>query len=398
MKQRFKSVKKRKRRRSLRASRWCPYIILGSAVAGILAFIALILFVALPYFLPLIGIEYRAPFSPDPTPAPTVKPSPTPHPIASFDPESGQTEIVLSGENEYRWIADPYFYNDTMLFTGGKLVDNKLIMEALLQYDVTAGSVTRLPYKPEYTHILFPAFNERWLVYLDGKADGGGAIMVVDREQDDAKPKKLKDVYVGQPVLLLDGDYLCWMERTGTRMDKLFVCDLSTFESTALQMFNNSEYGTSLPHIVNGVIIWADADYNTSGKGEATSAINYITVADSKIYSYSPGTYVHDPKRCGNQFIWMDGLHGPQTSLYYSTSGGEPVKVESGVVDFGVGSDFIIYSKNETIWAYMFETRERYRITPERERVQLLGVSGDCVMWMDVTSRERDILKFTTIP
>ena len=28
----------------------------------------------------------------------------------------------------------------------------------------------------------------------------------------------------------------------------------------------------------------------------------------------------------------------------------------------------------------------------------LLGVSDDYVVWMDVTSRERDIVKFTKIP
>lgn len=35
---------------------------------------------------------------------------------------------------------------------------------------------------------------------------------------------------------------------------------------------------------------------------------------------------------------------------------------------------------------------------PERENTQFLGVSGGYVMWMDVTSRERDIIKYALPP
>ena len=39
---------------------------------------------------------------------------------------------------------------------------------------------------------------------------------------------------------------------------------------------------------------------------------------------------------------------------------------------------------------------------PETDKIvrmsQLLGVSGDYVIWMDVTSRERDIVKYVKIP
>ena len=58
----------------------------------------------------------------------------------------------------------------------------------------------------------------------------------------------------------------------------------------------------------------------------------------------------------------------------------------------------MVYSKAETIYVYVFEDAASYRITPEGEKAQFMGVSGDVAFWMDVTSRERDIMKFAPIP
>lgn len=82
----------------------------------------------------------------------------------------------------------------------------------------------------------------------------------------------------------------------------------------------------------------------------------------------------------------------------YSKNEGEPVKIAEGVVEFGLGSHFVVYSKDEAIWAYMFDNGRTYRISAEQELAQFLGVSDDRVSWMDVTTRARDIVKFAAIP
>ena len=46
----------------------------------------------------------------------------------------------------------------------------------------------------------------------------------------------------------------------------------------------------------------------------------------------------------------------------------------------------------------MFDNRRTYRISSDQEQAQFLGVSDDKVMWMDVTTRARDIVKFAAIP
>ena len=72
--------------------------------------------------------------------------------------------------------------------------------------------------------------------------------------------------------------------------------------------------------------------------------------------------------------------------------------VEAGVVQFGMGKDFLAYSKDEAIYLYRFDNKKSYKLSGEYEKAQFMGVSDSHVIWMDVTTRERDILKYSEVP
>ena len=80
-----------RRRRSLKSTIWGPILALSATIIGVAGIIAAIVFVGLPRLLPLIGIDYRAPFAPTPTPSPTPRPTPTPNPMELFDAEGAET-------------------------------------------------------------------------------------------------------------------------------------------------------------------------------------------------------------------------------------------------------------------------------------------------------------------
>ncbi|MCE5236498.1 MAG: hypothetical protein ABFC62_08700 [Clostridiaceae bacterium] len=398
MKQRRNRRKTRRRRGSFRASNWFPFAMLFLSVAGILGVAALVVFVGLPKVLPYLGVEYRAPFLPAPTPSPTPAPTPTPNPMDSFNPMDAQSEVIFDGSTSYTWFGDPYFYKGTLLISAGKVVDTKATMTSLYFYYPDKGrTAEELPYQLKNKHFMYARFNDDWIVYLDAKLDGGGFVTVVDRSEPGAAPIIIKEVFAGQPELMLDGNYLAWTERTGSKMDKLFVCDLKSRETTTVQMFNNNVYGQSKPSLRNGVLIWADPD--EAAAGATTSAICSVALNGSPtVKTYRPGTFVHDPQGDGTYTAWLDGCHGPDTRLYYCKGNGSAVEVDSGVVDFGLGGGFVAYSKESAIYVYKFGERKAYRITPEKELAQFLGVSDGKVLWMDVTTRERDIVKFAPIP
>jgi len=196
---------------------------------------------------------------------------------------------------------------------------------------------------------------------------------------------------------MLDGDNIAFMDRTGTKREKLFVFDLTTMESTVMEMFPGTVYGQSKPSLFKRRLLWADS---ATAEGESDlSSINYIDLSSSVISSYSPGTFVHDPKSNGAYTAWLSDVHSSASQLY-AVRGltGKPLLIDSGVVDFGIGSSFVAYSRGESIYVYMFETKKIYRLTSDYEYAQFLGVSDDYVLWMDVTTRERDIVKFVVIP
>ena len=279
-------------------------------------------------------------------------------------------------------------------------------------YDAQTQSAQRLPISPQNVHFMFPKFNDSWLVYLDANLDGGGAIMAVDLTADTMTPVKVKDIYVGQPEPMLDGNYVAFMDRTGTKKEKLFVFDLTTMESTVVEMFSGTVYGQSKPSLQDGRLLWAEPS-STQGDSDL-SCIRYMQLGEVAPQSgiggngiYTPGTFVHDPKHSGKYTAWLSDVHSSGTQLYGVVDlMGDPFLIDSGVVDFGIGTDFVAYSRTdasvspatEAIFLYMFETNSIYRLTQDYESAQLLGVSGEYVIWMDVTSRERDIVKYVKIP
>ena len=403
----YRRARKIRRRRSVKQSNWWPFLLMGAVVIGLLALAALVAYFVLPKAADWLGFHYRAPFLPTATPSPTPRPTPTPHPITFYDPAEHAQEVVFDGYSDYKWFADPFVYNGKMVLSAGQIdpSDKQVHMLHLYWFDTATRKAERLPLSLQYAHFMFPKFNAKWLVYLDAKLDGGGALMAVDLTADALRPAKIKDIYVGQPEPMLDGDYVAFMDRTGSKREKLFVCDLNTMESTVVEMFPGTVYGQSKPCLQGGRLLWADPA-NAEGDSDL-SRISYMAITASTISTYAPGTFVHDPKSSGKYTAWLSDVHSSGTQLYgVADLAGEPTLIDSGVVDFGIGSDFVAYSRSDasvtpsaqSIFLYMFETGGIYRLTHDYESAQFLGVSGDYVLWMDVTSRERDIVKFAVIP
>ncbi|MBQ2517941.1 MAG: hypothetical protein II536_03840 [Clostridia bacterium] len=419
MKKRFRRKRYKGRRRSLSASNWGPLVKLLLCVFGVLAAAALLTLLVMIVLESVFHVD--TPLPPDgvvakvtklftkgedilvttPTPYYTPEPTPTPHPMESYSPEGEEKEVVIPADMQYYWFGDPYFYGDKMLFTGGRIVGDNVQMCGLLEYDPEVGAVKELPVKLTNTHFIYPVFNDEWLVYLDANKKGGGNICAVRMDDLGSTPAVVKTVYVGQPEIRLDGHYISWVERTGTNRDKLFVCDLETMETAVVAQFSSSSYGTSAPYMSDGTLIWAAEGTERYEDGRVSGVIKHIDLESSAIRDISVDTYVHDPEYNGRYYAWLDAHHSENSTLYVAQAAEgntlTPVRAAEGVVDFFIDENFIAYSVDEVIYVYMFNSGESYRITPERELAKLLGAGDGYVMWMDVTTRERDVLKYARI-
>ena len=399
--------------KSFRSGSLSPLLKLLGAVFGALAGIAVlvfgVMFVLEAFFkvdtpLDASGIigrfagKINAPLIETPSPVPTAEPTPTPHPMANFDPAVFQRELVLPGELNYPWLADPCSYGSSVICSAGKLSDGKVKLEKLVSFeltsDYTVGDVSELDIKPLNDHLLYPVYNDKWLVYFDANYSfGGGEIRCIDRSDPSSSPKTIKTVYVGQPEINLDGDYIAWIERTGSEREKIFICDLSTEETAVVDFFDNQASGSSMPHLSNGKLIWSAPAFMND------SSVKTLDIKTGSLSEFRPGLFVHDPEYNGEYYAWLDSPHGDNTKLYCSDGASGSFEIAEGVIEFCIYMSCIIYSKGDAVYMYEFGGGETYRLTAENESAQLLGVSeSGVIFWTDVTSRERDIIKYMRCP
>lgn len=375
------------RRRSIMSTAAGPWVMIGACAAGVVAVVLLVVLVVIPYFN-----------APAQEPAPTVleeQPAETPAPHLVQITELGalQTELSLS----QRYVSSPWFCGEKMVFSAGTDEAGSPKMAGIYVYDsAEGGAPEQLNISLENDDFFSLRMNEKWIVFLDGKRQGGGLIKAYDRES--GRVSLIKECFAAQPVLSLMDDLVVWTERTGTYMDKLYAYDLTSGEEVTLATFENNRYGQSDPSAANGEIIWAEAE-GAQQEGEAPKSVIRALRTDGsgEIASFSAGSYVHDPVTNGRDWAWMDSDHGEGAKLYVSKNRGEPFVLAENVLAYGISEEFVAYQQGDSIYVYFFADGYEQIITPARELVQLVGVSDGKVLWYETGVSSRDVLKFAPV-
>ena len=350
---------------------------------------------AFPMVMNGLGIEWPPPTPTPPTPKP--KPTPTPHPMELVELTELQKELVPYADAKY--ICDPFRFENRIIYAGGQ-DEHGPRYHTLYLYNIETRDNTPIQGIEKVNDDFFqPQMNEKWIVVLDQKMSGGGLIKVVDRERNQSFTAK--EYYDGKPMITLSGNRICWMERTGSGMDKIYLYELQTRETVTLDMFDKTVFGQSDVFMNEDEMVWAQYGTNAaSSSNDVQGAIAYIRLDApvKKIDTYQPNMYVHDPKTNGEIRIWSDQNHGPNPTLYKSVDGALPVKVDENVNGYGIGDDFIAYSKDEVIYVTGWGSRDYTRpISLNGERCIFAGVSNNTVFWYVTGISDRDILKYAEI-
>ena len=323
--------------------------------------------------------------TPIPSPTPTPRPSPTPQPgmdrtIYGVDLSRVQHEILIP---EYQYATDFSVLGDTIYFAvGNYTADGTAAFTRLILYDTVAQHATYLPLELTYKSIRHPQMNEKWIVYLDALASGGGQIRVYDRRTKESRI--LKTVHLGLPVLALWENTAFWVERTGTSRDKLFGCDLTTGESVTLELFENTDAGISAVSAADGKL------YYVSGAG----TLRTLDLKTGERTEEHFGVTVHDPKSDGKIVVFLTGYHGEDSTLVYVDEKGELTTVAEGVTNFALADGAIVYGELDRTYVYFLDDGATFNLTRPSESAMFLGAGGDFAIWMDVTWRDRDIIEY----
>jgi len=367
-----------------------PWILLGFWVALIASAVLAVVFLVIPMFTEITENE------PAPTMMPSERPadSPAAHDIQTTELGALQKEISPG----VRYVGATCSFDGVLAYSGGVDENGDPLLKNIFLVDLSdPENPGQLPVTAERQDIFSLDMNDAWLVFTDGSRAGGGLIKAFNRKTGEVVA--VKEYYAGQPVLSLSGDFLAWTERTGTYMDKLYLCDLNTLEYVTVATFEGSRYGQSKPSARNGQLIWAEADPSAPQDGPAKSVIRYVDLdgGTGQIGTYQANTYVHDPVTNGRDWAWIDADHGAGARLYLSLNGSEPLLIADEVLTYGITDTFLAYNRRNSIYVYFLSDGYEQIVTPASESAMLANVSSDKVIWFETGILSRDVLKYAAI-
>ena len=140
-------------------------------------------------------------------------------------------------------------------------------------------------------------------------------------------------------------------------------------------------------------MIFADADAQNPG----SSLIRTILLADNSRWDFAAGSFVHDPKSAGDRWAYLSGNHDENSDLYVSVGGGAAKRVASGVIDFDITPSSVVFSRDETVYAYVFADDKTYVISETGTNAQFVMAGGSYAIWRDMSDPAQTLWKYLRV-
>lgn len=373
-----------RRRLNLDATSFGPVLKLIVALALLAVFVLLIVFVAVP--LVSAKINSGTPlFGSTPT-IETAKATAKPvNPILT-----NEVATVQYGEGYGlpTAVVDPSVSGGEMLFATGA---SETACDRLVRLDPVLGAFVNIEIPLLNDTIRYPVENADVILYADCKTTGGGSIVRLDKATGETAV--LSEFALEAPKLSFEAPYAVWTEHTGEASAKLIVCDIISGELVTLAVFANSPYAESEPSIKSGQVIYADADETSPGN----SLIRTVLLSDNSRWDFSAGSYVHDPKSAGDRWAYLSGNHDGSSDLYVTVGGAAATRVARGVIDFDITPTCVVFSRDETVYAYVFSDNKTYVVSETGTNSQFVMAGGDYALWRDMTNPDLPLWKYIKV-
>ena len=213
---------------------------------------------------------------------------------------------------------------------------------------------------------------------------------VYDRET--AEFRTIKEYAYAMPKLSLSGDYLAFLQQAGETTDRLYVCNLRTGETVTPKVFEGAVDASGGAHLNGTVLTYAVGYY----EGDLLkSRVTTLDLSSGAEESYDWDRLVYSPMRSGKYIAFLSSASGAPDDVYLSENGAQPQLLASDVTNLRMGDGFLAYTKEDAVYAYVFETGKSYRMNTTVSKALLASVCGRSVCWYDVTSySDVDIVKY----
>lgn len=372
-----------KRRMNLDATSYGPLIKLAIALVILAAIVLVAVFVAVP----LISARVNTAATDGNTPAQTTLKQ-TASPVNAILTNEVKTVQFGDGYGLPTAVVDPSVYGEEILFATGA---DENSCDSLVRLNPATGAFTNIAITRINDTLRYPVESADVILYADCKTAGGGSIVRLDKATGETAV--LAEFAQDMPKLSLESPYAVWTERTAGTTAKVMVCDVTTGELLTLAVLTGSAYAESAPSIKSGQVIFADADAQHPGQ----SLIRTVLLADNSRWDFAAGSFVHDPKSAGDRWAFLSGNHDESSDLYISVGGAAAKRVASGVIDFDITSTCVVFSRDETVYAYVFADDKTYVISETGTNAQFVMAGGDYALWRDMSDPAQTLWKYLKV-
>lgn len=374
-----------RRRLNLDATSFGPVLKLVVALFLLVVFVLLVVFGLVPFLK--AKLQSGAPLFGGNTPS-AVTAKVTAAPVNPILTNEVKTVQYGEGYGLPTAVVDPSVFDSEILFATGS---SESACDRLVRLNPETGAYVNIDIPLLNDTIRYPLENETMILYADCKTAGGGSIVRLDKATGDTTV--LSEFAMEAPRLALEAPYAVWTERTDETTAKLMVCDVTSGELLTLAVFTNSPYAESDPSIKSGQVIYADADSANAG----SSLIRTVLLADNSRWDFSTGSFVHDPKSAGDRWAYLSGNHDGNSDLYVSIGGAAATRVAKGVIDFDITPTCVVFSRDETVYAYVFSDNKTYMLNETGTNAQFVMAGGDYALWRDMTDASVPLWKYIKV-
>ncbi len=299
---------------------------------------------------------------------------------------------IMTGNSGYTIKNDPYMDGDTIIFSTDTDKSDGLFLNTVVLYDTLDETFSELPgVEKKYDNIIETKLSGNWAVWVDSLALGGGRICGYDLAEQEMFV--IKEYAYAIPEISLSGDRLAFMQVAGEESQRLYLYDLETRENATIRLYDTAEKECGAVSLSATDMVWAE--FSTGNR----SYVQRLLLGGDEATFDNPdfGESAFGPKTNGRDIAFCTSRIPQNGDLVLSMNGDVPVKIGEGVNAYEIGTDWVVYGKDEKLYAFgINNAMQTVEITSEATRGYLASVNGNKVCFYDTTDAtgQIDIVRF----
>ncbi len=284
-------------------------------------------------------------------------------------------ELYLS---QFKLKNEPFMDDLKIVFTTQNEKKSVTELDALVLYNVISEEAEILPnIEKKYDNLMSPVMAGNFIVFIDSMTNGGGRILGYDLQKQEQF--LIKEYAYAIPRISIAGNTIAFMQWAGDDVQRLYVYDVVTREGATVKLYEKTTSNSNVS-ISKTDMVWSEYD---KGKGLLKRIV--LDSDGSKYENYDFGQYVFEPKTNGKDIVFATKEDIINGDLMLSVGGQTPVHIASNVANYGLGTNFVVYTKEDKVFLSFTDSLVTKELSTDITQNILASVNGGGVCYYDIT-------------